>query len=343
MKELAIIEEFVKLPTGKQKDVLVILNNIHTEINFDILFSRKKLFDNKQIGCPHCKSSKYVKYGIDKGSQRYKCKDCGKSFTEFTGTWMANIKKKDLLLLYFKEIENESSLDKITKLLSISKQTAFDWRHKILSSIQDSDKDDFKGITESDETFFLRSEKGCKSLNRKARKRGGKSKKTGINREYVAVIVTKDRLSQVDITVSNLGRIKKDDISYAIGERVNANTIMCTDGHLSYKSFALANNIEHHVIRADLKEFVKNKKFHIQHINSTHSHLKNWIDKKFWGVSTKYLQKYMNWFRAKELLKGSTNFLEEFIKLTVVDDKAYCRYRNTTYDFYKLLQLYTLD
>ena len=57
-----------------------------------------------------------------------------------------------------------------TVALSINKKTAFDWRHKVLASLTENDKDDFTGITESDETFFLNSEKGRFVSHRKSRK-----------------------------------------------------------------------------------------------------------------------------------------------------------------------------
>ncbi len=66
----------------------------------------------------------------------------------------------------------EKSLDKIKEALSINKKKAFDWHHKILASLSESDKDDFTGITESDETFFLNSEKGRPVTHRESRKRG---------------------------------------------------------------------------------------------------------------------------------------------------------------------------
>ena len=40
--------------------------------------------------------------GINKGVQRYKCKGCNCTFTSFTGTWMAQIHKKDKLADYLK-------------------------------------------------------------------------------------------------------------------------------------------------------------------------------------------------------------------------------------------------
>ena len=66
----------------------------------------------------------------------------------------------------------------------------------------------------------------------------------------------------------------------AIGEKKSAQTILCTDGHVRYKGFAIDSNLEHHVLRANLKQYAKRKTYHIQHVNSADSHLKTWIDRK---------------------------------------------------------------
>lgn len=72
-----------------------------------------------------------------------------------------------------------------------------------------------------------------------------------------------------------------------------------TDGHVSYKGFAKDVNLTQVVLRADFKQYVKQGIYHIQNVNSLHKRVKKWIDSTFWGVSTKYLQNYMNWFRIK--------------------------------------------
>jgi len=59
----------------------------------------------------------------------------------------------------------------------------------MLSSIGSVNKDSFTGITESDETFFLHTEKGKQKLDGKERKRGGSSSKRGINSDQIAVLV----------------------------------------------------------------------------------------------------------------------------------------------------------
>lgn len=154
--------------------------------------SRRDYLNNKRGHCPHCKSRHYIKFGMDKGSQRYRCKDCMKTFTEYTGTFMSGLHHKDLVSGYLELMEQELSLDKIVERLGINKKTAFDWRHKILSAFGELKKGSFKGVTESDDMFLPFSEKGSQQLERKARKRGG-ALKVGITDDKVAVIVTTDR------------------------------------------------------------------------------------------------------------------------------------------------------
>jgi len=305
--------------------------------------SRRIKLDNKQGKCPHCGSFKYNKFGTDKGSKRYRCKECNRTFTEYTGSWLSRIHKKHLAGDYIKFMSEEMSLDKIKNQLSINKKTAFDWRHKILSGIENSEKGTFQGIAESDDTFFLISEKGSKQLNRSPRKRGGSAKQRGISNEQVSVIVTADRVSEIDMKVARLGRIKKADIEKAIGKRVSGQTILCSDSHVSYKGFAIDRKIEHHAIRVDLKQYVKKKIYHVQHVNSIDSRMKKWIESRFIGVSTKYLQKYLNWFRSKEMLKGSTNFIEEFTNKSLEDLSAWNNFKAIPKEFEKLMRFATLN
>lgn len=330
MEILEIKSHILKLPLSERAKLLQEFKDIDSESSSDytIQHSRRYLLNNKQGVCSHCGHTKYVKFGFKSGSQRYKCKSCNKSFTEYSGTWMAGIHHKDKMDDYLELMVEEKSLDKIKVALSINKKTAFDWRHKILASLSDNDKDDFTGITESDETFFLNSEKGRSVNHRESRKRGGKSKTRGVSNDQVAVIVTQDRKSNLDLTVATMGRIKKVDIENAIGSRIKPNqTVLCSDAHVSYKGFAIDNQIEHHPLKAIIKQRVKNKIYHIQHVNSTHNRIKKWIDSTFWGVSTKYLQQYLNWFRIKEVIKDVKQVSKEFSIKTTTDIKANLKFR----------------
>lgn len=320
-----IKDYFIKLSVIDQDNLLSTLTTIKSNSDFQLIDIREKKFNEKQGVCPHCRHVKYVKMGIDKGVQRYKCKGCKCTFTPFTGTWMAQIHRKDKLADYLKLMQQGLSLDKIVLKLGINKKTAFDWRHKITISLKELDTDKFLGITESDETFFLHSEKGSGKLIRKSRKRGKQVKTRGINKEQVSVIVSADRKSEVSLKLACFGRITKKNITKAIGNKIDSQTVLCTDGHVSYKGFAIDNRLEHHVFKASLKQFTKQGNLHIQNVNSLHSRLKKWINDDLYGVSTKYLQNYLNWFRCKEKFKNM-DYMIEMIELSLVNTKARAEY-----------------
>ena len=318
-----------------------LLTEVREELDTDIereIISRREILNNKQGACPHCSGKSYVRTGIDKGSQRYKCKSCTRSFTEFTGTWVAGLRRRDVISDYLAMMLEEKSLDKISAKLKMNKKTAFDWRHKILAALshQDDDHDDFTGITESDETFFLRSEKGMEVKQRAARKRGGSSTKRGVSNDQVAVIVTQDRKSAIDMSVATLGRISKVDLDKAIGERIKkGTTILCSDSHHSYKGFAKQSEVEFHPINVSKNQRVKGI-YHIQHVNATHNKLKKWIDNTFWGVSTKYLQQYLNWYKVKELLKNVRDKTKTISQMAL-SDKAIEQFLNINSEYQKLI------
>jgi hypothetical protein len=80
-------------------------------------------------------------------------------------------------------------------------------------------------------------------LNRKPRKRGTDSKKRGISTDKAAVIVSADRNKSLKMTLCTMGRITKSDIVESFQQPLPKETILCSDGHVSYKGYSKDNNI----------------------------------------------------------------------------------------------------
>lgn len=79
----------------------------------------------------------------------------------------------------------------------------------------------FKGIVEVDETYFLYSEKGKRGITeRKPRKRGGKSKHRGISHEQVCVLVARDRTKATVSKIDCMGRVVKTKVDKLIGSKM---------------------------------------------------------------------------------------------------------------------------
>ena len=302
-----------------------------------VFTSRCEAFINKQEVCPYCGGKRYFRYGKMRGSQRFKCKDCERTFTEYTGTWLDGIHKKSLAEPYMSLMIEHYSLDRIRQKLKINKKTAFDWRHKILSSYEQNTGNEFEGVVESDETFFDHSEKGNRRLKRPGRKRGTDPKQRGISTDKATVIVSADRNRSLKMTLSTMGRITKADIEESFQTPLPKETILCSDGHVSYKGYSKDNALKHIVLRSDLKQYVKKGGYHIQHVNELHNRLKKWIEGTFRGVSTKYLQNYLNWFYMREKLKNESITTEKMALASIRNAHAIKQYRYNNFAYNVLL------
>ena len=298
-----IINEIATFPSSKQSAIIAKINQLlQSNVNgkATMIEVRKNIQQNYPISCPHCKSETIVGYGKYRDRKRYKCKSCGKTFNDLTGTSVSHIHKKAEWEMYISCIADGLSLRAAADQVGISLRTSFLWRHKILHSFQDVGCTKLEGIIESDETFFLYSEKGQKTIKgRASRKRGGKAKKPGINNEHVAVIVASDRNKHSIVEVAGRSRITAEKINTAIGKWLLESAVtLCSDSHRSYEKFAKNIGLKHVSINASKGQYIRDKVYHIQNVNNVHHLLKDWI-RKFNGVATKYLQNYMNWFRIE--------------------------------------------
>lgn len=131
------------------------------------------------------------------GTQRYVCKDCGKSFVIATNSIVSGT-RKDLSVWeqYIDCMMNGLSIRKTAVACGIHRNTAFLWRHKILDALQNmADDVTLDGIIEADETFFAISYKGNHSksktfaMPRKAHKRGHSTHIRGLSQERYVFLV----------------------------------------------------------------------------------------------------------------------------------------------------------
>jgi len=302
-----ILKEIVALTLDKRKVIFQRLNQMLKSDDKGIatlIEVRNNIQQKTCINCPHCKSETIVGYGKYRDGKRYKCKSCGKTFNDLTGTSVSHIKKKSEWEQYISCISEGLTLREAAIRIGISFRTSFLWRHKILGAFHNVGCTKLEGIVEGDETFFLYSEKGKKNIEgRASRQRGGKASKAGMNDEHVAVLVASDRDKHSIIEVAGRSRITAEKINSAIGNWIQGDVVaLCSDSHRSYEKFAKDRNLRHIPINASKGQHVKDNVYHIQNVNNIHYFIKDWI-RKFHGVASKYLQNYMNWFRIQRAEK----------------------------------------
>jgi len=151
----------------------------------------------EQGSCPLCQSTRKYKHGTEFGSQRFRCRDCGKTFTATTGTPFHRLRDKAKLLENAACMADGLSVRKTAARMDISVQKAFRWRHKFLAFLNQQKPSALAGIVEADETFFPVSYKGQrKAMPRPPKERGGKAR-DGSGTDKTAVVVAVQRGTQV--------------------------------------------------------------------------------------------------------------------------------------------------
>ncbi len=283
--------------------------------------------------CIECNSPKIIRWGTYNNTQRYKCKNCNRTFTPNTLNVMHRIRKLDEFLdfgdcMFDGEFH---SLAYLSKKFEIAETTAFHWRHKYLSSVSSTDESiTFKGIVEMDDVWVELNEKG-RIDKTDSRKRGGGT--VGDNDKKVKVLFTVERGGENSLKVVRSGRLCKDDISRALSnDCFGPQAEIYSDMHPSIVAYVKSNELNHKTFKAS--EHVKDKVIHVQTINNMASRLKMTINNKMRGVATKYLQNYANWFRIELKYNDMSNKFTHIIEQYMQNNKAWDYFSNAE-DIYK--------
>ena len=321
-----IKERFSALSLSQQSELLDELLQEH-ELKGKILFEAIEDVSVKRQKktCPHCSSANVYKRGKKKGVQMYRCNECGKWYSETTGTALYNLKLKSKVQSYLRCMEQGMPIKKIAKELNISIQTSFDWRHKILSSLEQFVPEELSTEVELDELELPLSNKGSRNLNRKARKRGNDFKRNNGKDDItvVQVVTAVERNGGKYLKAVESKRLSKEEIAKALDGKLTDNTTMITDKHPSYKAFAKDNpTIKHKTLLAKDHVDKKDKNVHLQKVNNVHSQLRSFL-RPFNGVSSKYLQNYLNWYAYVDNIRNSKTTLKQWFLTMLLTDQAY--------------------
>ena len=260
---------------------------------------------SQRDACPHCFSKHYSRWGKSCGLQRYRCKECCKTFNALTNTGLARLRHREKWLEHSQSLAEGDTIRQAAQRCDVNATTAFRWRHRFLKQPTQNKPRQMLGITEADEVFFAESSKGNKALQRNARKRGSAKRRT--RDERIPVLMVRDRTGNV--TEFILPNAEKEEITPCLQPLMNSDVVLCTDGNSIYHEFAKAENIAHKRLVGTSNIRVIDNIFHIQNLNAYVSRLRQWLI-HFRGVSTKYLSHYLGWRRLIENAREKLN--EEF-------------------------------
>lgn len=276
------------------------------------------LLDNREpdkVRCARCASTQVSKWGTAHRLQRYRCRDCLRTFNALTGTPLARLRHKSVWLGFSAALQQTLSVRKSAKACGVAPSTAFRWRHRFLAAPAACKPAQLCGIVEADETFFRRSYKGSRRWttpvpdtpppSRAARRRGAPTGKRGTPLDQqVPVLIMRDRQKVTSDAV--LDNLTAQAIGKHLIPRLAADALLCTDTGRAYGVIARQAGIRHEPVNISAGEYVRDGVFHIQNVNAYDSRLKAWMQ-PFRGVATRYLHNYLGWRRMIERLAETIN------------------------------------
>ncbi len=237
-------------------------------------FLKEDIYKHKKIECcPICGGNKYIKYGSYKEIQRYKCKECGKTFSNTTNSiWYYSKKELNVWIKFIQLTIEKKSLRKCAKKLHISLATAFFWRHKILHGLKlDIIPNELKGNVHINKTIVIENFKGCRNI-------------TKTQRENIWIYAAKgDEDSMVVMPLFKRCWNKK-----IFDEKIYSK--------IKKRSYIVPYNDRYivHIAKEHNKKIVKEIKEDAR-VGYIMMNIMKWFS-KYKGVATKYLEEYLSFY-----------------------------------------------
>lgn len=238
-------------------------------------FIKDNIYKNKEIECcPNCGGNKYIKYGSYKQIQRYKCKECKKTFSKTTNS-LWSYSKKDLgqWIKFVELMMKRKTLRFCAETLNINVATAFYWRHKILYGLKiDSVPKSLNGNVHLNKTILKENFKGNRKIKIKQRRR---------NIWVVAARGSEDSMLVMP-AFNDFWDWKAFDNKIYSKIGADAYIVPYQDRYIKIMARRHNGGLE--------KEIISEERIKYIIVN-----LRNWIG-KFKGVASKYLEGYLSFF-----------------------------------------------
>jgi transposase-like protein len=256
--------------------ILLIKQDIYLK-NFHLYIEgllKQDMYKNRHIDCcSRCGSSNYIRYGSYKKIQRYKCKECGRTFSKATNSLWSYSKHSFSKWIEFIELMMEKkSLRFSADRLKISLVTAFYWRHKILHGLTlDILPNKLKGDIHIGKTIIIENFKGCRNIETTLRRNIWVIGARGSDDSMLVKPISKGAWNLISF---------KEKIYSKIEE--NSYIIPYADRYIS----CMAKSHNKKLIKEVNPE---------NRIRFLRGNLNKWL-KSFYGIATKYLEKYLSLF-----------------------------------------------
>lgn len=249
-----------------------------------------------EIKCPVCGSVSYVKNGLD----RFKCKDCGKSFRADSGTLLSgyDFTQDEWLDIIGCIIDRQNNGTFSARVkYPMSRQKAWKLRLKILSAFMNMPQPVLAGIVQVDGTYFRESQKSSSDLKSyvfKNQKRAARIEYTpsvsGIfGPEFICCIAGIDSHDHVFAKCISIGTPTYDELKKVLDEQIKTPSYLCSDSHSLYEQYCDEYSYVHHITPSTYSRdfimsggIIQNDKYHPASLSTDENKSNERIRKKLY-------------------------------------------------------------
>ena len=241
--------------------------------------------------CPHCPGTRIQKWGRFGGRQRFRCRDCRRTFSTFTGTPLRYLKRPQSWGAFLWCMDGRLTVRRSGAIAGIDKNTALRWRHRVLDHWRLMPHRRLRGAIAVGEFWMPVNEKGSRRLTRRARRHGhapGRAMAGLARIGLLAAIETDCGGTDQWIGISDVRVLGQADYASLLGPRIgHAVEIVGDRGPLCpLASFVRGRNVAYRWERSQGNASVSRLRLE----------LRRWLS-PLRGVATHRLDNYLEWFR----------------------------------------------
>jgi transposase-like protein len=308
---------FAKLGLLNGPQRLRVLDALHPAAGLDQAIALIDQIRSAGRCCPRCGSRHWHRHGHANDLQRFRCRECGRTFNDLSGTPLARLRLRGKWLDYLNTLLESKAIRKTANRVGVHRNTAFRWRQRFLDWVKLDRAPQLKGIVEADEMFLLESQKGSRKLDRPARRRGGAATRRGISRELDCILVARDRSGNTIDAVAGRGALKVAQLERYLRPKLDRQALLVTDANAAYRAFARRHGIAHQSVNLAAGVRVRpgmQGAIHVQNVHAYHGRFRTWLA-HFHGVASRYLPNYLGWHRALD--SGKVTSCEQLLRMAI--------------------------
>ena len=118
-------------------------------------------------------------------------------------------------------------------------------------------------------------------------------------------------------------RLSKEQVSKVLDNKLAAGTSLFIDTLSSYKAYLKDHEaIFHKTVISKDHVSPNDKSVHVQNVNNIHSQVRDFM-RPFRGVSSKYLQNYLNWYSYRSKIESYKHSIQQWFMAMLIYDSAY--------------------